>query len=333
MKKDDAVLLGPFVGELYWEAGRFAPMLPKMYQDDNKKKKAHPKYIILTRHDRFDLYGKFADILVPLRIPGDYKRMHPECFRLVGFNIEEYKKLANNFKAKYSEKYNIVKHLYPDIRKGKFVQKNQFAQNQMKHVFSPRQQNFDIVNSYLPNDKPVVVLAPRFRKGFKRNWNQWPLFYDMLAKDKQLTNDFHFIVCGKKGEYIPDSQHRFLDLNDMTPGESSSLVGLLLVVLQKAFFTFGSQSAIPNLSLLHKVDVLEFGCQKMYHTRTYNIHNSPITFIVDKRYNIPPNQIFPKFKKLLYKKRRSQDGTPNTQRMDSTEKARNRSLKKTITGA
>ena len=309
MKKDNAILFGPFVGELYWEAGRFAPMLPKMYQNNRKSNKPHPKYIVLTREDRFDLYGKFADILVPLRIPGDYQQKYPECFRLVGFSEIDYQKIAREFKKKYSEKYNIIRHVYPDIRKGKFVQKNQFPQSEMKFTFKPRQQNYDIVNEYLPTDKPLVVLAPRYRKGFKRNWKQWPEFYDMLAKDNTLMRDFNFIICGKQGEYVPDPKKRFLDINDMTVGKKSSLVGLLLAILERAFFTFGSQSAIPNLALLHKVDVLEFGCQKMYHTRTYNIHNSPITFIVDKRYNIPPVQIFPKFKDLLYKKRRKENAT------------------------
>ena len=302
--------MGPFVGEMYWEAGRFAPMLPKMYRK-NKNKTKKPKYIILTREDRFDLYGKFADILVPLRIPGDYAQKHPECFRLVGLKLEEYKRIAKEFRNKYAEKYNIIKHLYPDIRKGKFVQKNQFPPAAMEFVFKPRKENYNIVNAFLPNNKPVVVLAPRFRKGFKRNWNHWPVFYDMLAKDEQLMKDFHFIICGKVGEYIPDEKNRFLDLNHMKPNQHSSLIGLLLVVLQNAFFTFGSQSAIPNLSLLHKVEVLEFGCQKNYHTRTYNIHNSPITFIVDKKYNIPPKDIFPTFKKLLNKKRRRENVTTN----------------------
>ena len=255
------------------------------------------------------MYGKFADILVPLRIPGDYQQKYPECFRLVGFSEIDYQKIAREFKKKYSEKYNIIRHVYPDIRKGKFVQKNQFPQSEMKFTFKPRQQNYDIVNEYLPTDKPLVVLAPRYRKGFKRNWKQWPEFYDMLAKDNTLMRDFNFIICGKQGEYVPDPKKRFLDINDMTVGKKSSLVGLLLAILERAFFTFGSQSAIPNLALLHKVDVLEFGCQKMYHTRTYNIHNSPITFIVDKRYNIPPVQIFPKFKDLLYKKRRKENAT------------------------
>jgi len=308
MSKENAILMGPFVGELYWEAGRFAPMLPKMYR---KNKDNQTKFIILTREDRFDLYGKFADILVPLRIPGDYIEKYPECFRLIGLSVEEYQKIAKKFKAKYSEQYNITNHLYPDVKKGKFVQKNQFPQARMEFIFKPRQENYDIVNAFLPHNKPVVVLASRFRKGFKRNWNHWPVFYDMLAKDSQLMEDFHFIICGKEGEYVPDEKNRFLDLNHMKPGQHSSLVGLLLVVLQNAVFTFGSQSAIPNLSLLHKVEVLEFGCQKNYHTRTYNIHNSPITFIVDRSYNISPKEIFPTFKKLLNKKRRKENGTTN----------------------
>ena len=219
MKKDNAILFGPFVGELYWEAGRFAPMLPKMYQNNRKSNKPHPKYIVLTREDRFDLYGKFADILVPLRIPGDYQQKYPECFRLVGFSEIDYQKIAREFKKKYSEKYNIIRHVYPDIRKGKFVQKNQFPQSEMKFTFKPRQQNYDIVNEYLPTDKPLVVLAPRYRKGFKRNWKQWPEFYDMLAKDNTLMRDFNFIICGKQGEYVPDPKKRFLDINDMTVGK------------------------------------------------------------------------------------------------------------------
>jgi len=54
--KNDAVLMGPFVGEMYWEAARFAPMLPHMLRSKYKNRKI--KYIILTREDRFDLYGR-----------------------------------------------------------------------------------------------------------------------------------------------------------------------------------------------------------------------------------------------------------------------------------
>lgn len=316
--KKDAILLGPFVGELYWEAGRFAPMLPHMIRTQPKNKEI--KYIVLTRQDRFDLYGKFADILVPLRIPGDYDSKQPNCFRLNGLRPPDYLKIAEDFYAKYRDRFHIIRHIYPDVRKANYVNKNQFHQQKMHYEFQPRQENYDIVNSYLPNDnKPLVVLAPRYRNGFRRNWNSWPAFYDMIFNDKELMKDFNFIVCGKKGEYIPDKKKRFLDLNDMQLGEKSSLVGLLLVVMENVFFTFGSQSAIPNISLLYNVDVLEFGCQKSLHTRTYNIKNTPITFLEDKKYDIKPNTIFPQFKNLLYKKRRKEDAS-NKERLDSNKK-------------
>jgi len=303
MEKQEAVLMGPFVGELYWEAGRFAPMLPQMVNKTYRNRDV--KYIVLTRKERFDLYGKFADVLLPLRIPGDYTDKQPNCFRLNNFRIFEYEAITKKFYDKYKDKYKIIKHVYPDVRKGKFVNKNQFPRNLMQYVYKPRNENYEIVEDYLPkNDKELVVLAPRFRKGFKRNWNRWPDFYDQLSKDEELMNNFNFIICGKEGEYVPDEKNRFYDMNHVSPQKNSSLIGFLLVILEKAFFTFGSQSAIPNLSLLYKVDVLEFGCQRSLHTKTYNIHNSPITFIDDRSYSIEVKKIFPRFKALLNEKRR-----------------------------
>ena len=296
-----AVLMGPFVGELYWEAGRFAPMLPYMIQ--NQYQGQNVKYIILTREERFDLYGKFASILVPLRIPGDYINKNPECFRLLNFTEEEYHLMAKEFRSKYEDRYKILTHLYPDIKKGAFLNKNQYPAAKMSYTFKPRQENYELVEKYLPNGRPVVVLAPRYRAGFKRNWEKWQEFYDLLSKQNNLLNNFHFIVCGRKGEYMPDKKARFFDMNDIPLGDKSSLVGLLLVILEKSFFTFGSQSAIPNLSLLKKVDVLEFGCQKVYHTKTYNVMKTPITFIENKKYDIDPRLILETLTKLLLDKK------------------------------
>jgi hypothetical protein len=301
-KKQKAVLMGPFVGEFYWEAGRFAPMLPKMVLHQYKGKDV--KYIVLTRQERFDLYGKFADILVPLHVNGDYSNRRPECFRLIGLSLKEYNNIAAKFKAKYAERYQIIRHIYPDIRKPAFVNKNQFHRKLMTYVFKPRQENYDLVDAYLPKDgKPLVVLAPRFRAGFKRNWNKWDQFYDLLGKQNDLISNYNFIICGKKGEYTPDKRARFFDMNEIKLGEKSSLVGLLLAILERSFFTFGSQSAIPNISLLHKVDVLEFGCQRMLHTKTYNVTNTPITFFENKKYDIDPHFILKNLRKLLNAKK------------------------------
>lgn len=319
-EKMEAVLMGPFVGEMYWEAGRFAPMLPHMINNTYKNKDV--KYIVLTRQERFDLYGKHADVLVPLRIDGDYDTRQPNCFRLNDFNKLEYEDIAKKFHAKYAKRFNIIKHVYPDVNKGQFVNKNQFPKSLMEYNFQPRIENYELMKEYLPKDgKPLVILSPRFRKGFQRNWSNWPEFYERLANDKELMETFNFIICGKKGEYIPDRKNRFLDMNHVQPANKSSTVGLLLVVLEKSMFTFGSQSAIPNLSLLYKVPVLSFGCQKTLHTKTYNIHNTPITFIDDRRYTVPVKDIFPRFKNLIIKEN---NNASNKKRMALNEKKRNR---------
>jgi hypothetical protein len=255
----------------------------------------------LTREERFDLYGTFADVLVPLRISGDYDTLRPDCFTLRGLKSEDYTNLVDRFKEKYSKRFNIIKHVYPLLGRGKFDNKNQFARNSMLFEYSPRIENYKLIDSYIPTDKKIIVLAPRYRNGFQRNWNKWPEFYNMVA-DSDLMKKYNFVVCGKKGEYIPDEKKRFYDINNITLGEKSSLVGLLLVVLERAFFTFGSQSAIPNLSLLHGVEALEFGHEKVYHTKTYNVKNTPVTFITNPKYDLNPKVAFDKMREILNKK-------------------------------
>lgn len=295
--KENIILMGPFVGELYWEAGRFAPMLPYL------KEKHKCKFAVFTREDRFDLYGDNSDILVPLRIQGDYIDKSPNCFRLDNFDTALYEKLAVKFRNKYSERFKVIRHIYPNIDKGKFVNKNQFSKNEMIFKYLPRIDNYNLVNNFLPdNNKPIVLISPRYRKGFKRNWKHWKSFYDMLYDNKELNDKFNFVLCGKPGEYIPDNDNRFLDMNQIEiNGTNSSLVGLLLVLLEKCCFVFGSQSAIPNMALLYKKEVLEFGCQKQLHSVAYNIFNSPITFIENRNYDIDVNTIFNKFKTLVEK--------------------------------
>lgn len=298
MAKEKAILMGPFVGEFYWECGRFAPMLPHFKFRQYKKQKI--KYIALTRPDRFDLYGKLVDILVPLRINGDYQDKQPNCFRLNNYPVKEYLRVAKHFRKKYAQKYDIVQHVYPNIDKGRFCNKNQYHKNQLLYKFSPRDENYELLNEYMPkNNKPIVLLAPRFRKGFRRNYKKWPEFYNLVYNDKGLRKDFKFILCGKEGEYIPDPKDRFLDIAKIEVGKKSSRVGLLLGLMEKATFVCGSQSAIPNIALLYNIEVLEFGCQKKLHTKTYNVNNTPITFIDNRKYNIEAPVLFNKMKKLL----------------------------------
>jgi hypothetical protein len=297
---EKAILIGPFIGEMYWECGRFAPMLPYFKFKQYRKEKI--KYVVLTRPDRFDMYGKFADILVPLKINGDYKFLQPNCFRLNNYPIKEYNNIVNNFYKKYAERFKILQHIYPDINKGKFCNKDQFPRNKMLYKYSPRDENYELLNSLLPKDKKrLVLLAPRFRKGFRRNWPGWSKFYDLVYNDEELNKNFNFVICGKEDEYVPDEKNRFLDMVKIEVSNSSSRIGLLLGLMEKASLTVGSQSAIPNISLLYNVEVLEFGCQKSLHTVTYNVKQTPITFIENRNYDIKSKVLFSQMKEILKK--------------------------------
>jgi len=218
------------------------------------------------------------------------------------FSIKKYLGIAQTFKKKYEEKYNIINHYFPDVSKGKFVNKSQYSPKEMIFKYEPRKDNYGLIKDNIPNDKPLVILAPRYRPGFKRNWKEWPAFYDNLYKSDFLMNNFNFVICGKVGEYIPDEKNRFTDINNIKLTPNSSLIGLLLNLLDKTFFTVGSQSAIPNISLLKKVEVLEWGHQQSLHTKSYNIMNTPITFLEDRKYNIPSGVILKKLRRLLEKK-------------------------------
>ena len=121
--KEDAVLIGPCVGEFFWELFRFSPMLS--FYRQKKYKNKNVKFIILTREERFDLYGKYANILVPLQIPGDFVNKWGNCFRLMGLPGKSYHHIIKMFRKKYGKRYNIIEHIYPSINKSVFCNKNQ----------------------------------------------------------------------------------------------------------------------------------------------------------------------------------------------------------------
>ena len=98
-KKGKAYLFGPFAGEVDWEFYRFAPH--SIYL---KKQDPTIKIIVLTRKERFDLYGKYANILVPLNIKNE-NEYKSSAFGLIDYKTEYY----YTIKKFFYEKYNNVR--------------------------------------------------------------------------------------------------------------------------------------------------------------------------------------------------------------------------------
>ena len=293
------LLAGPCVGELYWEVGRFMPFVLHKKRE-LKKKYSDLKLAVYTRLSRYDAYGRNADLFYPLMIDED--NCLQDCFKLHGITDSFYYNLANNFYLTFAKLGKIVDHVFPDVSPRQFCNKNQFSHPSIdyRNIFSPREGNKRIIDEYLDEEKKAVVLAPRYRsKVASRNWKYWQELYDIIAQS-DLNDDYEFIICGKKPDYVPDKQSRFKDLNNLVCHyDSCSILGLTIEVIKKSVLVVGSQSALPNISLLLRTPVLEWGNQKTLHTITYNPLNTPVKFIVDKNYTISPHVVFAEMEQML----------------------------------
>jgi hypothetical protein len=150
MGSKKAFIFGPFIGELYWEAYRFAPYAISL-------KKRFPKHhlIVFTRPSRFDLYGRYASIFIPLIIDDEvYKK---EKFTLKNFYVNEYQKLCKNIKSKYSNLYRIVDHYAPQIEGFMYRVKWQYPRAYMEYDYHPRFKNVEIVNKMYGDLDNVIM--------------------------------------------------------------------------------------------------------------------------------------------------------------------------------
>lgn len=292
--KERAILFGPFIGELGWEILRFSPLVPY-----HKKHNPDAKIIVLTRPDRFDLYGELADVLVPLKIDDKYKA---DCFRAIGFPMEDYKQLINRLYTQFSKKFNVITHIFPNISGKNFANKNQYPQKQLKYKWKPRIANSEAIKNYISNDKPSIVLAPRFREGVRRNWPYWKELYDLIYS-QDIYQKYNFIICGKSPDYIPDEKNRFYDINKIELNGDISTIGLTIEAIRRSVLTVGSQSGIPNLSMMLGIEVLEWGHQRDLHSRVYNIKKTSVHFLDDMKYNLEAKTIFNNIIKILEKKK------------------------------
>jgi len=291
----NVIVAGPCYGELFWEFFRFAPYVFKVAKD-------HPnlKLIVCTRPERYDIYGDWADEFIPFNVPQiKGKNLLPDCFRLIDFPTKDRIELEMRLLHRIVENnYQIQYYFKPQLSNNQFCNKDQFPMSHRLFEYKVRSKNLEVVNKALDKDKPIIVLAPRMRKGFARNWPHWNDFYDMIFYDKELEK-YQFVICGKTDEMYYDPLKRFIDINDFHYPNETSLIGVTIEILKRAIFTVGSQSAIPNISLIMGTPVLQWGNQKNLHTKTYNIYKTKVEFIEDPQFTIDPKIIFNHMKKNL----------------------------------
>jgi len=231
--KQPVYLFGPFVGELSWEFFRFAPFM--IY-----KKKENPNIptIVFTRNSSFDLYGNYADILVPLRIPNDVK-LTRDCFRLDSLQVKDYYRIGRQFASQYKRRFEVIKHFYPDIKSWRYKLKWQFPRRQMDYDFQPRKKNKLIAKSIVKHNNIIIdnITEEYFKHPEAIN------SIDLFAKITNKTNDYDSTYLGSLIESLKVC--RFV------VGNLESHLSHLAILLKKPLICVNNKITLDKIGIMN----------------------------------------------------------------------------------
>lgn len=231
--KPPAYLFGPFVGDLSWEFYRFAP-----YAIHTKKEKPDIKIIVLTRQSRFDLYGRYADILVPLRIPNDINRKR-DCYRLESLSSKDYNRIARSFKSKYKKRYEIVNQYHPFISSWRYKIKWQLPRRLMDYDFKPREKNKQITRQLIKHNSILVdnqsidyCILPEVQNSS-----------ELVLKITNLSNDYDTTTLGVIIECIRRCK--------IVIGNIENVIPQLALLLKKPVICINNKLSLDSIGLLN----------------------------------------------------------------------------------
>jgi len=231
--KQPVYLFGPFIGELSWEFFRFAP-----FAIHKKKENPDIPIIVFTRNSSFDLYGKYADILVPLRMPNDVN-LTRECFRLEDLATKDYNRIARRFLMQYKKRFEIIKHYYPDIRSWRYKLKWQYPRRQMDYSFNPRGKNKQIARRLVKHNNIIVdnIVEEYFKHPEVIN------SMDLFAKITNETNDYDSTYLGSLIESLKVC--RFV------VGNLESHLSHLAILLKKPLICINNKITLDKIGIMN----------------------------------------------------------------------------------
>ena len=231
--KPPAYLFGPFVGELSWEFFRFAP-----YAIHIKKEHPDVPMIVFTRSSSFDLYGNYADIFVPLRIPGD-ENLKRECFRLDSLMTKDYNRIAKRVRSQYKKRFQIIKHYYPDISSWRYRLRWQFPRRLMDYDFQPRRKNKQIARRLVKHNNIIVDNIKLANFNYPEVINSGDLF--MRIKDE--VNNYDTTYLGVLIETFKICRY--------VVGNLESHLSHLAILLRKPLVCINNKITMDNIGIMN----------------------------------------------------------------------------------
>lgn len=257
-----AFLFGPFVGSLSYELYRFAP-----YAINLKFNNPDNALLIYTRPERFDLYGSYADILIPLRIKNDGKDIQNN-YNLNGLDKNNYDQMIKIFERKYKSHYKIRKHFYPNFVN--YVDW-QFPKNEMNYNFDPRIENINLMEKLMGKcDHILVDLSGLYLD---------EAFYFIEKLDREIDKKIRFIIYNPSNSYskLLFTSRKIIELDKIKYDMSISLLGCLITSIKKSLFTISINfSEASHLSLLLKTKLHMYREFSEDFVKKINPYNTPI---------------------------------------------------------
>lgn len=212
--KKKVILAGPFIGDPRWECLYFCGHVLYLATIENLG------LVVCTRPDRFDLYGQYADVLVPLRFQ-ESKSLF-SGFTDKSVSSSRYHVYAKKFASYYQKKFDVVKHVYPEVSGFSSLVKWQFPRHQVNYSFRPRKKCYKKVRHLLSGMDIFVSSNYEFVS------NQFNVVTpDVLNFDFDLT--FSYLGC-----LIEVLKHCRFSICDITSIEAqlSLLVGTPVISIE-----------------------------------------------------------------------------------------------------
>jgi len=258
----ELLLCGPFVGSLSHEYKFFSShvMWLKMNRPDLK-------LAVFTRPERFDLYGEYANYLIPLRIEND-KEKDQIFYKSKIIHIDDYELMIKKIYLMYSKRFDTIHHIYPNIKNFFYKVKYQFQRNQVLYDLQPRKENILVVNNLLKNKSPILIILPKnnqelfgeINKIIQKNTNLLFMQSQFNQRDKpvlsqnKLINNYLFITDCDLSEKF------YYNINNLKIIENeTSTIGYLIEIIKKSKFVIAPKGDITNLSLLLKIPTIIIG--------------------------------------------------------------------------
>jgi len=245
--KKSAFLIGPFIGEIEWEFFRFAPYIIHL-----KKKHPNDVFIVYTRPSRFDLYGQYADIFIPLYLKGDDK-LKAYKFTIKYFNVKKYDILTSYYYDKYKSRYKIKKHIAPNINFLPSQVKWQFPRDEMDYDFRPRRSNYKVIDGIFDSTNHSLVCDVKNFSEYKHE------IFDYGYEPISLNWVRDIVVNNSENLKI-------------------SILGVVMAVLSRCRFVVGNLSSpVCKLALLFKIPVISINEKITYdNLRLINPFETPV---------------------------------------------------------